>query len=180
MTEQSNETFVWIFEVEDCNYWGRTPDTEPEDFSEYRFLDGDTAHTAEMAQRLLWEHECSHADMKGDPDYEDCGECGGEGCDNCDHEGGWQEDYSEFVQKHAHGKLVPYDPELHMAVKSDKPEHIKYAHEKAIADLERDIERDEFDIAKQQEELRQLGEQIAARKRKLTDRKLLLVKLENQ
>lgn len=180
MTEPLNEKAVWIFEVEDCNYWGRTPDVDPEDFNEYAFLDGDTPLTREEAQRLLWDHECFHADMKGEPDYEACTECDSEGCDNCNHEGGWSEDYSEFVQKHAHGKLVAYDPALHMAVKSDRPEHIKYAHEKAIADLEHDIERDEFDIAKQQEELRRLGEKIAARKRQMTDRKLLLTKLESQ
>lgn len=180
MAEQTQEKFVWIFEVVDCNYWGSTEDTDPEDFTEYQFLDGDTAHTAEMAQRLLWEHECSHADMKGEPAYEDCCECEGEGCDNCNHEGGWQEDYSEFVGKHAHGKLVAYDPTKHMAVKSDRPEHIKYAQEKAITDLASDIELDEFFLAKEQEELRKLGEKIAARKRKMTDRKLLLVKLENQ
>ena len=49
-----------------------------------------------------------------------------------------------------------------------------------IKELRLQIELGSRDLAKQQEKLRKLGEQIAQSKRKLTENKLLLAKLENQ
>jgi len=180
MTEQPTEKFLWIFKVEDFSLWGSTPDVEPEDFAEYEFLNADVLMTREDAQNLLWDYECEHADTKGEPYFEDCDLCDGEGCNGCGHEGIWQEYYSEFVERHSNGKLAVYDPELHYTVPSDRPEHLKYAHEKEKEDLTTAINSYDSQLEAARKEMQLIGERIEQLKVSRLVDSFKLAKLENQ
>lgn len=179
--ENQEEKVLWIYEVghQDSGRWNTW-----EDYSSYELLDKEPLTEAE-ASELLWEHQQNVADSYGEPEVELCETCQGSGeyngteCGDCSGEGGWNEDYSEFVEKNSYSKLERYDPELHYMVSTGFPEHLEYESKRKLETLERDINNGEREISQLQKELARIGAQIAVKKSALTNDRLELLKMEN-
>ncbi|BBL19200.1 hypothetical protein KIT04_031 [Vibrio phage KIT04] len=113
---ENTEKKVWVYRVGSGRLWN-TPSP-----SSFDLMDNGEPMTHEDAQERLWEERESHAD--GHEEYEMCMDCQGDGCENCDGEGGWYEDWSETVERTTYCYLEEYNPEVHYMVKSDFPEYL--------------------------------------------------------
>ena len=178
--ENQEEKVLWIYEVghQDRSRWNTQ-----EDYSSYELLSTEAIPESE-ANALLWEHQQNVAESYGEPDWEECSACNGapgnEDCLDCGGDGGWSDDYSEFVEKNSYGKLEAYDPATHYMVNTDFPENIKYKRERKLEDLTHSVASGERGLENLQKELARLGGLIAEKKTKLTKDRLALMKMENE
>lgn len=180
--ENQEEKVLWIYEVghQDRSRWNTQ-----EDYSGYELLSTKTMPETE-ANSLLWEHQQNVAESHGEPDMELCESCQGSGkqngeeCGDCSGEGGWHEEYGEFVEKNSYGKLEEYDPATHYMVSTGFPENVKYKRERKLEDLTNSVASGECGIENLQKELARIGGLIAEKKTKLTNDRLELMKMENE
>lgn len=98
-------------------------------WSQWSFA-ADEPITRAEAQDILWDGQRQDCTVDS---WEECTSCEGKGCNVCDHEGGWESDWSSVVESNTYGYLEEYDPEEHKEVPSDRPEHHIY---KATSRLE--------------------------------------------
>ncbi|CAM0093741.1 hypothetical protein VPHD51_0153 [Vibrio phage D51] len=192
MTEQSNEKFLWIFRSGHRDHsWARNHE---EDYSDW-YLPTTDLMTEDQAIKESWEIQCDTASGYGDPDYtEECEECGGSGededgetCQCCGGEGEVDMDedcrkeaWAQYVEENSFCYMEKYNPEIHFAVKSEFPEHLAYAHEKAMKDLASEIDYADRELEQLRREMRRIGKRIDATKAKRLEANLKLTKLENQ
>ncbi|QCQ57755.1 hypothetical protein ACHELOUS_180 [Vibrio phage Achelous] len=160
---ENTEKKVWVYTTGRGRLW-HTP--SPSSFS---LMDKGEPMTHEDAQERLWEERETRAD--GHEEYEMCMECQGDGCENCDDEGGWYEDWSETVERTTYCYLEEYNPEVHYVVKSNFPEHLLWKarevekqHQRQADMLDSKIEELEKQLYEAKVKRGEVGYQLAAAK----------------
>ncbi len=95
--------------------------------------------TKKEADEWVWESRCDYTNSNGE--FEECNACHGEGCEDCDFEGGWSEEWSEVVERETYAYLEEYDPAVHFKVESDFPEHLLWRAESTFEAAAREEKR---------------------------------------
>ncbi|WBU76773.1 hypothetical protein JAVIER_176 [Vibrio phage Javier] len=163
---ENTEKKVWVYTTGRGRLW-HTP--SPSSFS---LMDKGEPMTHEDAQERLWEERETRAD--GHEEYEMCMECQGDGCENCDDEGGWYEDWSETVERTTYCYLEEYNPEVHFKVESNFPEHLLWKASNTVDIHARRVESLESKIERISKELKEALTQIGLERTQLAAAKLNL------
>lgn len=104
---------------------------------------------------IVWAWEmCNDIACNYDQETEVCETCAGTGCDDegdpcddCDGNGYFDtDDWSEHVDKNTSMYIEEYDPKVHFAIPSERPEYLKYKRELTLRRAERELDQSEREL----------------------------------
>ncbi|AFB83961.1 hypothetical protein F404_gp104 [Vibrio phage pVp-1] len=169
---ENTEKKVWVYRAGSGRIW-HTPSP-----SSFHLMNNGEPMTREDAQDYLWEERETYAD--GKEEYEMCMDCQGDGCESCDGEGGWYEDWSETVERTTYCYLEEYDPKVHYMVKSNFPEYLLWKAREVEKQCQRQANMLDNKIAELEEQLYALKVQRGETGYKLAAAKLNLKETEEK
>lgn len=146
MTDQAMKTFA-IYAGSHTHY---KPSYTSGDWQILEFKDDNTASD------WAWE-VCNEVACNIDQETGVCDTCGGSGelldtgitheCPACNGEGCFTTyDWSEHVDKNSSMYIEEYDPKVHFAIPSERPEYIKYKRETTLRRAERELDQSEREL----------------------------------
>lgn len=145
------ETKLYIGCVVSGGHWHKP------DYSSYTFI-SDEPITREVADQEQWEEQCDTASSY-DQEFEECSACNGEGCEECDFNGGWDEEWGEHVERHTSSWIEEYNPKIHYEVPSKRPEHLLWKAQNKVEVAKRKFQTTSNKIAEVEATLKKLKEQ---------------------
>lgn len=164
-------------------------ETSPEEWKDAEVVGPFT----EKAMRAYdWEKCQEVASDSWDPEWEVCHHCEGEGtvedseggdpatCGDCGGDGGWDEDWNDFVDRNSESTYEVYDPELHYMARSKFPEHLAWKKKNKMQNLANTMKVLEREKANALKEVRRQTKMAASADRKWKALAEELAKMESE
>lgn len=167
-----NEKKVWVFTTGSGSSWSKP------NYQGWEFINDGKPATQQEADQEVWECRCESNTSGGE--MEMCDNCGGDGCEDCDYEGGWEEDWSEVVERNTYCYLEEYDPKVHFQVPSDREEYHMWQANKTLDFHERRVRYLGTQIDQLREQLEELERTKALEETKVIDAQVHLQKTKER